>query len=41
MHIILSLMKNMTDEKSQKLAIKFLDKIDFANDLEQTLSFYG
>lgn len=40
-HIILSLMKNISDDKSDKLAIKFLDKIDFGNDLEQTLNFYG
>lgn len=34
-------MKNISDDKSNKLAIKFLDKIDFQNDLEQTLNFYG
>ena len=34
-------MKNISDDKSDKLAIKFLDKIDFGNDLEQTLNFYG
>jgi len=26
-------MKNISDEKSNKLAVRFLDKIDFGNDL--------
>jgi hypothetical protein len=40
-HIILSLLKNVPENKSKKFALKFLEIIDFGNDLEQTLNFYG
>jgi hypothetical protein len=40
-HIILSLLKNVPENKSKKFALKFLEIIDFENDLEQTLNFYG
>lgn len=40
-HIILSLMKSVPADKTNKLALKFLDKVDLGNDLEQTLNLYG
>lgn len=40
-HLIMGLMKSVPDDKVSRLALKFLDKIDFGKDLEQTLSFYG
>lgn len=40
-HLIMGLMKSVPDDKVSRLALKFLEKIDFGKDLEQTLSFYG
>lgn len=40
-HLIMGLMKSVPDDKVSKLALNFLQKIDFGKDLEQTLSFYG
>ena len=40
-HLIMGLMKSVPDDKISKLAMNFLQKIDFGKDLEQTLSFYG
>jgi hypothetical protein len=37
----LSLIKNVPEEKSKRFALKFLEIIDFGNDLEQTLNFYA
>lgn len=34
-------MKSVPDDRVSRLALKFLEKIDFGKDLEQTLSFYG
>jgi hypothetical protein len=34
-------MKNLVGDKSNSLALKFLDKVDFGNDIEQSLNFYG
>lgn len=34
-------MKSVPEDKVSKLALNFLQKIDFGKDLEQTLSFYG
>jgi hypothetical protein len=34
-------MKNIPENKSKNIALKFLEIIDFGNDLEQTLNFYG
>ena len=43
-HITLSLMKNLKGfaktEVIKNIALKFLDKIDFGNDLEQSLNFF-
>lgn len=40
-HIIMGLLKNVADDKINKLTLKFLQKIDFGKDLQQTLNFYG
>ena len=40
-HLIMGLMKSVPLDKVSKLAMNFLQKIDFGKDLEQTLSFYG
>ena len=40
-HIVLSLIKNVPTSNTSKLALNFLDKVDFGKDLEQTLNFYG
>ncbi len=40
-HIILSLMKNMEGNRINEIVIKFLDKIDFGDDIEQSLNFYA
>ena len=40
-HLIMGLMKSVPEDKVNKLALNFLQKIDFGKDLEQTLSFYG
>jgi hypothetical protein len=37
----MGLMKSVPDANVTPLALRFLDKIDFGKDLEQTLSFYG
>lgn len=37
----MGLMKSVPDAKISRLALNFLDKIDFGKELEQTLSFYG
>lgn len=37
----MGLLKNVADDKISKLTLKFLEKIDFGKDLEQTLNFYG
>lgn len=34
-------MKSVPDDQASRLALKFLDKIDFGTDLEQSLNFYG
>jgi len=38
---MLSLMKNLEGIAIDNLATKFLEKIDFGNDVEQALNFYA
>lgn len=38
-HIMLSIMKNMQGMPIKNLVLKFLSKIDFQDDFEQTLTF--